>query len=114
MSMGDSPPPALCLIPAAMPKRPNQQGMGALAKPRPMATAGSRNPQRRQNNYRQTKMTRTFSTRLRLVGCSFFLSVAVVVGHSPAAEFEWQTATPESQGMSQAKLDALRDGIAKT
>lgn len=28
--------------------------------------------------------------------------------------FEWKTATPESQGMSQTKLDALRDGIAKT
>jgi CubicO group peptidase (beta-lactamase class C family) len=31
-----------------------------------------------------------------------------------AADFEWQAATPASQGMSQAKLDALRDRIAAT
>ncbi len=27
--------------------------------------------------------------------------------------FEWHTATPESQGMSSEKLDALKDGLAK-
>jgi CubicO group peptidase (beta-lactamase class C family) len=31
---------------------------------------------------------------------------------SAAAPFRWQTATPESQGMSGAKLDALRDVLA--
>jgi CubicO group peptidase (beta-lactamase class C family) len=30
-----------------------------------------------------------------------------------AAPFEWQMATPESQGMSRAKLDALKDELAK-
>jgi CubicO group peptidase (beta-lactamase class C family) len=33
---------------------------------------------------------------------------------STAADFEWQTATPASQGLSQEKLDALRAGIEKT
>jgi CubicO group peptidase (beta-lactamase class C family) len=37
-----------------------------------------------------------------------------VAARVPAADFEWQTATPESQGMSQAKLDELRDGIQST
>src|SRR5947209_4170909 len=30
-----------------------------------------------------------------------------------AAPFDWQTATPESQGMSAARLDALRDELAR-
>jgi CubicO group peptidase (beta-lactamase class C family) len=45
------------------------------------------------------------------------LLVTLVLGIgvcSLAAEFEWQTATPDSQGMSQAKLDDLRNAIAKT
>ena len=40
----------------------------------------------------------------------------VAVGAARAnqpAPFEWQTATPESQGMSAARLDALRDELAK-
>ncbi len=35
------------------------------------------------------------------------------VSSSAAAPFDWQTATPESQGMSRAKLDALKDELAK-
>jgi CubicO group peptidase (beta-lactamase class C family) len=33
-------------------------------------------------------------------------------GRAAGAGFEWQTATPESQGMSREKLDALKDGLA--
>jgi CubicO group peptidase (beta-lactamase class C family) len=42
------------------------------------------------------------------------VTIAAFAAYLPAADFEWKTATPESQGMSQTKLDALRDGIAKT
>lgn len=43
------------------------------------------------------------------------LSVTRPGAAEPAEKsFEWETATPESQGMSLTKLDALRDGIAKT
>src|SRR4051794_40042167 len=59
-------------------------------------------------------MTRAFRISFRTIGCSFLLVFATVVGHAHAAEFEWRSATPESQGMSQAKLDALRDAIAPT
>lgn len=48
---------------------------------------------------------------------SLLAVAAVVVGlMNPATAndpFEWQTATPESQGMSSARLDALRDELAK-
>jgi len=43
-----------------------------------------------------------------------FITLAALNSYLPAADFEWKSATPESQGMSQAKLDALRDRIAKT
>lgn len=36
-----------------------------------------------------------------------------VVYQKPAVSFEWQAASPESQGMSGAKLDALKDVLAK-
>src|SRR5437762_7477486 len=46
------------------------------------------------------------------------LSTASAAGTARAADtgkpFAWQTATPESQGMSQAKLDALKDTLART
>src|SRR5215211_7060011 len=35
------------------------------------------------------------------------------VGPLSAQQFEWQKATPESQGMSAARLDALKDDLAK-
>ncbi len=38
--------------------------------------------------------------------------VASTASASAQHQFEWQTATPESQGMSSAKLDALRDALA--
>ncbi|MBW8883707.1 MAG: serine hydrolase, partial [Planctomycetia bacterium] len=51
-------------------------------------------------------MMRFFSTAVLLVAiCGLSL---------PAAEFEWQLASPASQGVSQEKLDALRAGIEKT
>jgi CubicO group peptidase (beta-lactamase class C family) len=37
---------------------------------------------------------------------------AVTDGPPPAAPFTWQTATPESQGLSGVKLDALKDTLA--
>ena len=43
-------------------------------------------------------------------------AVAALLSATPAADasnpFTWQTATPESQGMSRAKLDALKDSLA--
>ena len=42
------------------------------------------------------------------------LAVLAVVSVSAQQPFEWQTATPESQGMSAAALDALQDRLAKT
>jgi CubicO group peptidase (beta-lactamase class C family) len=59
-------------------------------------------------------MTRASSISFRTIGCSFLLTFAFVAGQLRAADFEWQSATPESQGMSRAKLDALRDAIAAT
>lgn len=45
-------------------------------------------------------------------------AILLLLAHSaataPAADFEWQSATPESQDMSTAKLDILRDGLTKT
>ncbi len=49
----------------------------------------------------------------------FFLAIPAVLAAlcfgCPVAEqsFEWQTATPQSQGMSKEKLDALKDELAK-
>ena len=40
------------------------------------------------------------------------LATLGVVACSAAADWDWQTASPESQGMSAAKLDALRDRMA--
>src|SRR5262245_30107419 len=40
------------------------------------------------------------------------LLIVAIAGTGQAQSFEWQTATPESQGMSAAKLDALRDSLA--
>ena len=47
--------------------------------------------------------------RRTLLGCAAALAVATA-GWS--ATFTWQTATPESRGMSTARLDALRDHLA--
>ncbi len=42
------------------------------------------------------------------------LAAVLVLGSPAAAEpFEWQTATPATHGMSAAKLDALRDELAR-
>ena len=44
----------------------------------------------------------------------FALGVGLVVAATgPVPAFEWTAGSPESQGMSAAKLDALRDGLAK-
>src|SRR5262245_17917248 len=48
----------------------------------------------------------------RLAACCCML-IALANSSALAADFEWQTAAPESQGLSTPKLDALRDGIAK-
>lgn len=45
---------------------------------------------------------------------STFLLLAHSAGIAPAAEFTWQSAPPESQGLSTPKLDVLRDGLTKT
>src|SRR5262245_22471704 len=37
---------------------------------------------------------------------------AAAAWSAPPQTFEWQTATPDSQGMSQAKLDALKENMA--
>ncbi|WP_437203953.1 serine hydrolase [Planctomicrobium sp. SH664] len=53
-------------------------------------------------------------------GCSLrniFLAAVlwnVVAGTAPAAPFQWESATPESQHASSEKLQALRDAIAPT
>ncbi len=39
--------------------------------------------------------------------------VALCIGKAAAQPFEWQSVTPQSQGMSQEKLDALKDELAK-
>ncbi len=39
--------------------------------------------------------------------------VALCIGKAAAQPFEWQSVTPRSQGMSQEKLDALKDELAK-
>src|SRR5687767_12670970 len=41
------------------------------------------------------------------------VTVLCLGGTAAAQSFEWQAATPESQGMSGPKLDALRDELAK-
>ncbi len=43
------------------------------------------------------------------------VSVVALLPRGPvsAQRFEWQKATPESQGMSGQKLDALKDELAK-
>ena len=51
---------------------------------------------------------------LRMLALAPLLCLMGLAANSNAADFEWQKATPESQGMSQAKLDALRDRIAST
>src|SRR5688500_12390144 len=46
----------------------------------------------------------------RLLPCLVWLAVGTA---TPAAEpFEWKSATPESQGLSGPKLDALKDSLA--
>src|SRR5687767_8031783 len=49
-------------------------------------------------------------------GVGAFAVLAGLLAAAPpaaAGPFEWQLATPESQGMSRAKLDALKDKLAK-
>src|SRR5262245_20841294 len=41
------------------------------------------------------------------------IALLCVAGPAAAQSFEWQKATPESQGMSGEKLDALKDELAK-
>lgn len=41
------------------------------------------------------------------------LVLATAADRGADAPFDWQTATPESQGLSSARLDALRDELAK-
>jgi hypothetical protein len=41
-----------------------------------------------------------------------FAGCAAWPGTLAGADFQWQTATPESQGMSSAKLDAIKDELA--
>ncbi len=51
---------------------------------------------------------------LRATLCRAFASVVLCLGVPARAQpFEWSTATPESQGMSSAKLAALKDELAK-
>ena len=56
--------------------------------------------------------------RTTLVPQSSYLAVASVLAFLCAGwpgwgqQFEWQEATPESQGMSSKKLDLLRDRLA--
>ena len=40
------------------------------------------------------------------------LLVSLTIAASPAADFGWQTATPESQGVSLPKLEALAENLA--
>jgi CubicO group peptidase (beta-lactamase class C family) len=53
-------------------------------------------------------------SRTTLIKSIHVIAFAAIGASLSAADFEWKTATPESQGMSQAGLDELRDGIAKT
>src|SRR6516164_6643112 len=41
------------------------------------------------------------------------LALAPPTPAKAATPFDWQTDTPESQGMSKARLDALRDELAR-
>jgi CubicO group peptidase (beta-lactamase class C family) len=50
----------------------------------------------------------------RILNFASLLCFSALIASADAADFEWQVATPQSQGMSQAKLDALRDRIAST
>src|SRR5213596_2034107 len=59
-------------------------------------------------------MTPAFTAPWRTFALGFLGCFSGVLCLTAAADFEWKSATPESQGMSQAKLDELRDGIAKT
>ena len=42
-----------------------------------------------------------------------FSFASLMLRSAMGASFEWQTASPESQGMDSAKLESLRDGLAK-
>jgi CubicO group peptidase (beta-lactamase class C family) len=57
---------------------------------------------------RTTSPTQPFSAALTAI-----FAVASLVGPAPAQPFEWRSSTPESQGMSQEKLDALKEDLAK-
>ncbi|MBN9520540.1 serine hydrolase [bacterium] len=50
--------------------------------------------------------------RRHLPALAAVVAVLALTGPAPAQPFEWQAATPESQGMSRAKLDALKDELA--
>jgi CubicO group peptidase (beta-lactamase class C family) len=58
---------------------------------------------------------------MRTTGLVWLFSVALTsvvgvlgfVGPAPGQPFEWQAATPASQGMSKGKLDALKEELAK-
>jgi hypothetical protein len=41
------------------------------------------------------------------------VAMLCLVGPASAQPFEWQSATPESQGMSNEKLDALKEELAQ-
>ena len=43
----------------------------------------------------------------------FLIAWCFLFSSARAQQFEWQQATPESQGLSAAKLDALKDDLAK-
>jgi CubicO group peptidase (beta-lactamase class C family) len=49
---------------------------------------------------------------LGVAGLAVVLALAAAPGAAGAPPFAWQTATPESQGLSTARLDALRDELA--
>ena len=58
-----------------------------------------------------TRRDRRASSWLRLPLWAALFAVGSVAA-AAAAPFEWETATPESQGLSTAQLDAFRDGLA--
>src|SRR5262245_34449786 len=55
--------------------------------------------------------TNTIAPRARVVAS--IVTLLCLGGPVSAEQFEWQQATPESQGMSGPKLDALKDELAR-
>jgi CubicO group peptidase (beta-lactamase class C family) len=60
-------------------------------------------------NRKNSAPTRLISSAAALV----LLLASIARAAEPAPSFQWQTAAPESQGMSKSKLDAIRDDLEK-